>query len=68
MVKSQKIIKQGKTSVLEIGRAFYVRIPQEFVKDSSFPLVILKNIVGKLKKGVVVRLKMLKDKLIIEEE
>ena len=68
MSKINKILKEKKTSILSVSGSYYIRIPREFVKDSSFPLLILKDIVGKLKKGTTVKIKMLENKLIIEEE
>ena len=68
MTKPTKVLKESSTSVLKIGQSYYIRIPAEFIQDSAFPLLILKNIVLKLKQGVTVKIKMLKDKLIVEEE
>ena len=68
MAKSEKVIKESTTSVLHIGRSFYVRVPSDMISDSSFPLLILKDVINKLKKGTVIKIKMLKDKLVIEEK
>ena len=43
-------------------------IPIDMVKDTAFPLVILKDVAAKLKKGATLKLKMLKNKLVVEEE
>ena len=68
MVKPSKVIKETNTSILSIGSSFYVRVPMDFVQDSAFPILILKDVVKKLKGGVTVKIKMLEDKLIVEEE
>lgn len=63
-----KILKESKTSVILIRKSVYLLIPIDMIKDTSFPLVILKDVAAKLKKGATLKLKMLKDKLIVEEE
>ncbi len=68
MAKHLKILRETKTSVIIIRKSIYLLIPIDMIKDSSFPLVILKDVAKKLKKGVTLKLKMLKDKLIVEEE
>lgn len=68
MIKSVKILKESDTTILKIGQSYYIRIPVEFIQDSAFPLLILRNIINKLRAGVTVKIKMLKDKLIVEEK
>lgn len=68
MAKQLKILRESKTSVILIRKSVYLLIPIDMIKDSSFPLVILKDVAAKLKKGATLKLKMLKDRLIVEEE
>ncbi len=68
MAKHEKILRQVSATIIQIRKSFYMAIPLDLIQDSSFPLVVIKGIVGKLKKGTTVKLKMLKDKLIVEEE
>lgn len=67
-VGTEKVIKEQVSTVIKLGSSFYIRIPPDFVRDSAFPLLILKIASGKLKKGAQIRIKMLEDKLIVEEE
>ncbi len=68
MAKHDKVLRQVNATVIQIRKSFYMAIPMDLIQDSSFPLIVLKGVVGKLKKGTTLRLKMLKDKLIVEEE
>lgn len=62
-----QILREKPTSILKISGSTYIRVPSDFINDSSFPLIILKDKEKKLKKGIELRIKMLKDKLVIEE-
>ena len=64
----KEVLKETKVKVLRIGKSYYIRVPKEFIEDTSFPLIILKKFAQKLKQGAVLKIKMLKDKLIVEEK
>ncbi len=68
MAKQLKVLRETNTSVIVIRKSLYLLIPMDMIKDTAFPLVILKDVATKLKKGATLKLKMLKDKLIVEEE
>ena len=68
MAKHLKVLRETNTSVIVIRKSVYLLIPMDMIKDTSFPLVVLKNVAAKLKKGATLKLKMLKDKLVVEEE
>ena len=59
MVKSE-ILKEIKSNFIPVGRTVYLKIPQELIKDSNFPF---SSIFGKK-----IKIKMFKDKLVVEEE
>ena len=67
MVKSTKILKECRTSVIKIGSSLYMLIPFDMIQDTSFPLSKLKNIKDHVHHDIL-KLKMLKDKLIIGEK
>ncbi len=60
MAKQEKVIKVVPSNFIKIRKTLYVRIPVELLSDSAFPLKI----------GIGfpdLKIKMLKDKLIVEE-
>ncbi len=60
MAKSDKVLKIVDTKLIQIGSSFYLLVPHEILKDTSFPFHRLSDSHFKIK--------MLKDKLIVEEE